>query len=187
MNAMTDDDVASPALDESVDADLMAFAARRRQERVAREAEVEATMAAAPRRAAAGPADGELEFVEVVRTQDAASPSPVKLERVIVEEVDPSKPHRLGDPLPSSAGAEMPDVEDSYAIKRVESLRMYAAATPTLEPTGETLKMVEEARRVNIAALEDAKKAAQGSGPALARKPAAAKPAAAKPAAKKAA
>lgn len=150
---MDDLSASNPVDDDGLDAELMAFAARRRREREAREEALESAGASAP----VGRA-GDLEFVEVVDEPSAASMPACELENVVVMEFDPTRPHRLGDVLPTGTGAEMPDEEGSYAIKRVAELRMIAAATPNLDPNEDTARSAEEARKINLDALEEGKK-----------------------------
>jgi hypothetical protein len=166
---MDDFDAASAGSDGTLDADLMAFAARRRQRREEREAKLEASLQAAS--APKGADAGRVEFIEVVS-------SPVEgAVKVDVDVVDAASGTGAGSSPPESAGEPLvsPVERDDYAVKRVAELSEQLAHDSSFTMTDEVRREADEARKINIAAQDSAKKAREGA----AAKPGAKKPAAA--------
>jgi hypothetical protein len=160
-------DAAPAAAEEALDADLMSFAARRRQRREEGEAELEASLqaAAVPKGADAG----HIEFIEVV---SAPVEGAVKVD---VDVVDAAASTNAGAAAsePSSEPKVGPVERDDYAVKRVAELSELLAQDSSFTMTDEVRREADEARKINIAAQESAKKAREGA----AAKPGAKKPA----------
>ena len=161
-------DAASTAPEETLDADLMAFAARRRLRREEREAALEASLQAATslKRADAG----HIEFIEVV------GPPVDDAVKVDVDVVDASASTSAGasSAKPASEPLASPVERDDYAVRRVAELSELLAQE-SCSITDEMRREADEARKINISAQERTKKKREGA----AAKPGAKKPSAA--------